>query len=178
MDRRSFLQGMFAAGVTAGAGLIPNAAHALRQWPENRWLHLVNPHTGETLHEWYVYEGRYLEDTYRRFCRLVRDWRAGEAVAMHPSLMDMLFALHYDFRVDGIKITSGYRTPQTNRQLEGAARNSQHLRGLALDIVVPNRKSGDVAQTLRDLIPGGIGWYPSKGFVHADLGPRRTWTGR
>jgi uncharacterized protein YcbK (DUF882 family) len=38
---------------------------------------------------------------------------------IHSWLMDLVFVLHRKYNKDEIKILSGYRTPQTNAQLEG-----------------------------------------------------------
>lgn len=179
IDRRRFLGGLLAASgcLTANASLLPSTAAAKLIWPEDRWLNLVNANTGEVFGEWYVIGGKYSKDAYHRFCWFARDWRENKAIQMHPSLMDLLYALHQEFRQDTIRVNSGYRTPKTNAKLEGAALRSQHLRGTALDVVVPQRSSRDVADLVRDLIPGGVGWYPKSGFVHADLGPYRSWRG-
>jgi uncharacterized protein YcbK (DUF882 family) len=41
-------------------------------------------------------------------------------------LMDLLFVLHWKYHKDEIKIFSGYRSPETNANIEGAALHSQH----------------------------------------------------
>jgi uncharacterized protein YcbK (DUF882 family) len=89
-------------------------------------------------------------------------------------------ALH--FGVDHIDIVSGYRAPKYNLQLRKkgheVARDSQHTYGHAVDFRLP----GVAATTLRDwargLHLGGVGFYPESQFVHTDVGPIRTWTGR
>lgn len=179
VNRRRFLLGAMAAGcgLATGSFILPTPAVARLVWPDDRWLNLVNANTGEVFGEWYVVGGKYRKDAYHRFCWFARDWRENKAIQMHPSLMDLLYALHQEFRQDTIRVNSGYRTPKTNAKLEGAALRSQHLRGTALDVVVPQRSSRDVADLVRDLIPGGVGWYPKSGFVHADLGPYRSWRG-
>ena len=61
------------------------------------------------------------------------------------------------------------------RRSEGVAKNSYHIKGMAVDINVPNvslRRLRDIAIGLQR---GGVGYYPRHGFVHVDVGPVRTW---
>jgi len=84
-----------------------------------------------------------------------------------------------------IRIHSGYRTPGYNamlrRRSEGVARNSLHMYGQAIDFSVPGlpiRKVCQVAMLARNRMGyGGIGYYPSAGFIHLDSGRHRTWAG-
>jgi len=77
-------------------------------------------------------------------------------------------------------INSGYRPPAYNACLSGAATNSQHLQGNALDVTW----SGINEQTRQEFINialeegfRGIGIYRRSNFVHVDIGPSRRWTG-
>lgn len=67
-------------------------------------------------------------------------------------------------------VISAYRSPEYNARCEGAARNSQHMRNLALDLQFTSSPRR-VAQVARDLraegkFQGGVGLYPT--FVHVD----------
>jgi hypothetical protein len=88
----------------------------------------------------------------QQFSWTCRDYRAGEWKWIHPWLMDLVFVLHWKYNKDEIKILSGYRTPQTNAQLEGAALNSQHVRAMALDIHIPDVDNEAVARDFKTLI--------------------------
>lgn len=75
-----------------------------------------------------------------------------------------------------ITILSAYRTPAYNSRIRGAARNSQHLHGRALDLAIPKGKTR--ADLLRAALqvaawPGsqlkGIGEYPWG--IHIDIRP-------
>lgn len=79
--------------------------------------------------------------------------------------------------VDEINIVSGYRSPETNQQLEGAAKNSQHMRGMALDVSIPGLDHEKVAKDMATFVYGGVGMYPGQGFVHFDFGNLRRWVG-
>ena len=76
-----------------------------------------------------------------------------------------------------VTITSAYRTESHNRK-EGGAAQSQHLYGLAADIVVTGVAAGKVADYAETLLPntGGIGRYD--GFTHVDVRKKRSrWNG-
>ncbi len=67
-------------------------------------------------------------------------------------------------------VISAYRSPEYNARCEGSARNSQHMRNLALDLQFTSSPRR-VAQVARDLraegkFQGGVGLYRS--FVHID----------
>ena len=67
-----------------------------------------------------------------------------------------------------IVINSAYRTEAHNRAVGGSP-TSQHLYGLAADIVVQGVPAAEVADYAETLLPdtGGIGRYP--GFTHVDV---------
>ena len=76
-------------------------------------------------------------------------------------------------------VSSGFRTAAHNHAVGGVA-DSQHCYGRAADIRIPGIRTEQLAAYAETLLPGtgGIGRYPSKGFVHLDV--RRTksrWTG-
>ncbi len=73
-------------------------------------------------------------------------------------------------------VTSGYRCAQTNANVEGAARNSQHLYAKAVDMYVPGVPMRDLfAACWSRGLSGGMGYYDSH--VHLDSGTRRWWVG-
>jgi hypothetical protein len=80
-----------------------------------------------------------------------------------------------------LNVNSGYRSPEYNASLNGSAKNSYHMQGMAMDI----SWSGINAETREEFVRiarsngfRGIGRYgPSAGnFVHIDIGPERTWS--
>lgn len=81
-------------------------------------------------------------------------------------------------------VISGYRTPAWNRHV-GGAKNSQHVKGRAVDFVVRIPNNGIVNPlTVHDDInsgrifgahKGGLGRYRT--FTHIDTGANRRWTG-
>ncbi len=78
-----------------------------------------------------------------------------------------------------IKVTSGYRTPDYNREV-GGAKKSQHLKAKAADIQVRNVEPAfvwkNVLRLIREgkMLPGGVGRYRT--FTHYDIrGVNRRW---
>ena len=61
------------------------------------------------------------------------------------------------------------------RTHHGAARNSLHMRGMAIDLFVPDRPLRTVHAAAVSLKAGGVGYYPRSGFVHVDTGDVRYW---
>jgi hypothetical protein len=111
----------------------PTPAWTANGFPSHRWVNILFVHTGEHFKDRYFWDGAYSMDAVQRFSWTCRDFRANEAKLIDPRLMDLLFVLHWRYCKDEIKILSGYRSPQTNAQLEGAALNSQHIQARALD---------------------------------------------
>jgi uncharacterized protein YcbK (DUF882 family) len=175
MDRRNFLQSASAAAVCAPPIL------TLTEIPQTRAIHIIFAHTGEKYENFYYQNGSYIKSEIDRFSWVCRDFRANQWKVLNPLLMDLLFVLHWKHHQDLITIVSGYRTPETNAQLEGAALNSQHIQGNALDIVIPGLDMDAVAESFKPYFgcgpEGGVGIYPGRGFTHMDFGPRRSWVG-
>jgi uncharacterized protein YcbK (DUF882 family) len=117
-----------------GGLLVRRPALADTGFPSHRWVKIVFVHTGERFNNLYFSDGTYIMPAVQQFSWTRHDYRAGQWKWIHPWLMDLVFVLHWRYNKDEIKILSGYRTPETNAQLEGAALNSQHLRAMALDI--------------------------------------------
>jgi uncharacterized protein YcbK (DUF882 family) len=58
---------------------------------------------------------------------------------------------------------------------DGVAQQSQHMRGMAIDIRVPGRSLVKVHRAALALGLGGVGYYPRSDFVHVDVGRVRRW---
>lgn len=71
-----------------------------------------------------------------------------------------------------ITITSGFRTPEHNKEVGGAP-NSFHLKGMAADFVVAGLQPHQVQVILKDW-HGGLELAPD--WTHADWGPYRRFT--
>lgn len=138
-----------------------------------------------------IFQGYYLDkgilvpEAYSQICYAFRDWRLGEydgVVQIDINLLNLLAAMqiHLD-RVTGRQteylLTSGYRSPRTNANIEGAAKNSLHMRGMAGDIVVPGVPVAYLNRLALYFQTGGVGIYNRSQFVHVDSGPVRSWRG-
>jgi len=94
-------------------------------------------------------------------------------------VMELIIRLERLRRLMGnrpIYVLSGYRCPVYNARIGGAPR-SYHMCGMAADIRSPGRSVQYMANAARLTGFGGVGKYYRSGFVHVDVGPRRTWTG-
>lgn len=99
-----------------------------------------------------------------------------DAVLVAPRLVMVLQTIRDHFG-SAVAINSGYRTPQYNTKVGGAA-HSQHCYGTAADITVKGQKPETVAAYARKLMPdwGGVGIY--SGFTHLDVRENRSdWKG-
>lgn len=90
-----------------------------------------------------------------------------EAVIVSEKLCYVLEAIRTHFGKP-VVVTSGYRTPEYNAKVGGAAK-SRHMLGIAADIQISGVKPADVATYARTLMPtyGGIGIYST--FTHIDI---------
>lgn len=100
-----------------------------------------------------------------------------------PEVLLILFRIAKRMGGKRFLINSGYRSPTQNKNLEssGAAKNSYHMSGMALDVDMT--RFGNTDQFRNMFIEyasqegiGGIGTYNS--FIHIDIGPRRIWGSR
>ncbi len=101
---------------------------------------------------------------------------------MNHDLLDVLCGVQTWLARNGInaplRIHSGYRTPQTNQRTEGAALDSRHVVGRAVDISVRGVSNVKLAGMASVLGRGGTGLYPGRNFVHVDTGDERIWIDR
>jgi len=177
--RRWFLSAGTGAVVALAATGLPFSARAAISLPiHERKIKLVNRQTGETLETIYFQDGAYLEEPMTQINRLMRDHHSGAVTKIDPNLLDLLVKVEALLDRKGeITVTSAYRTARTNRRLrsEGAAKQSMHVKGQAVDIRMP----GIHLKALRDLATalraGGVGYYPRSNFVHLDTGNIRYW---
>ena len=148
--------------------------------PPERTLTLYHQHTGERLHAVYYADGGYQPETLRAVERLLRDWHQDRTRPTDPRLLDLVWLLRRRLETDApVEVLCGYRTPETNAMLrrtsEGVARNSLHMRSMAIDLRIPGRPLRAVHDAAVGLKRGGVGYYPRHGFVHVDTGRVRYW---
>jgi uncharacterized protein YcbK (DUF882 family) len=170
-NRRQLLAG----GAGAALAALAPPVWAQTAFPQRRWVNIVFTPTGARFADRYFWDGAYSMSAVQRFSWTCRDYRANEWKWIHPWLMDLVFVLHWKYSRNLISIFSGYRSPVTNAQIEGAALNSQHTRAMALDIHIPDVDNEAVARDLKTILYGGTGMYPGRAFTHFDFGPLRSW---
>ena len=179
MSRRDFLT----AGLTVTAAcFLPYKALAAVSdifLPEKA-LSLYNTHTGEDLKAVFWSDGAYLPQTLNEINHILRDHRTGEEKEIDTGLFELLFDLSQKLQSrEPFHIISGYRSPQTNSTLNaassGVARNSLHIKGMAIDVRLPGHELKTLKRAALDLRGGGVGYYPSSDFVHVDVGRVRYW---
>ncbi|HEX6142686.1 MAG TPA: DUF882 domain-containing protein [Geminicoccaceae bacterium] len=166
------------AAATACGTVLPGPARAAA--PPERALEFLNIHTGERLRTVYWQNGRYLLEGLNEIDWVLRDFRTGEVKAIDTRLLDLLHTLNATLDTgEPLHVISGYRSPETNAMLaarsSGVAKNSYHIKGMAIDIRLPGCSLSAVRDCGMQLERGGVGYYPRSGFVHLDTGPVRHW---
>jgi hypothetical protein len=77
-----------------------------------------------------------------------------------------------------LNVTSAFRHPVYNQYLRntgvGAAKNSQHLSGKALDVLMGGINRDLFVSRCKNIGFKGFGYYNS--FIHVDIGPARSWS--
>lgn len=106
-------------------------------------------------------------------CRHCGELALDPCESLSPSL-DALQLLRDEWKRP-IIVNSGHRCAAHNSAVGGEA-GSRHL-GLAFDCVCPAAEQEEFIRLARKAGFTGIGRYPSRGFVHLDLGPAREWRG-
>jgi uncharacterized protein YcbK (DUF882 family) len=98
-----------------------------------------------------------------------------------PRLFALVVKAARHFKSARVEIVSGYRAPKYNLMLRkkgrNVARDSQHAVGHAVDFRLDGVPTQTLLRWVRTQRLGGVGYYPSSRFVHADTGPRRFWLG-
>lgn len=186
LQRRHFLRQSVKAAAVLGVSSItaPALASALTApvHGPDRKLRLVNAHTWEKLDIVYWTQGIYIDESMNTISHLMRDHRADETIAMDHKLIDSLYTLYNLLdTTERVHVLSGYRTKATNAKLRsrssGVAKYSLHMEGRALDLNVPGRTAKQIREAAVSMQSGGVGYYPSSGFVHIDTGNVRAWNG-
>lgn len=158
-----------------------NAQEAQDFWARPRTLNLFRPATGEHYKLCYWRDGQLDVQGYRQACHLLRDVSTNKTVSIDLRLLNLLraqkgwleSALGY---FDPYYVTSGYRSPKTNEMTEGAARNSEHLKGRAVDGKYPGLPIEYQGRLIAALQAGAVGFYINKKkFIHSDIGRVRYW---
>jgi uncharacterized protein YcbK (DUF882 family) len=181
LSRRNFIGFMLCAGMS---GLSSKSVFAAIQelTTTERSLALHNPHTKDSFNGIYRRKGKYVTDALKNINHIMRDFRTHDIKQIDTHLLDLLSAISIKLKLEKpFHIISGYRSPETNAKLrkrgKGAAKNSYHIQGKAVDIHLPGYRTSVLRRTAYKLKGGGVGYYPHQRFVHIDVGPIRYWKG-
>jgi uncharacterized protein YcbK (DUF882 family) len=145
-----------------------------------RTLSFFNLHTRESITVTYKRDGVYVPSALARLNQFLRDDQTGTRVNIDPHLFDILWLVRKRLgSTSGYQVVSAYRAPSTNAWLvsytSGVASDSRHMRGQAIDVMLPGRTPAQLRAAGLALGMGGVGYYPRTGFVHFDTGPVREW---
>jgi len=177
VTRRLFLGGI-ASGLAMPA--VAAAPAVLKGAGNYRALSLYNQRTGEWFKSVYWVEGEYIPEALEAVNYLLRDWREELIKPIAPATLDILAATHALLDCnEPFTVISGYRSAKTNamlrRRRRGVARNSYHIKGMAVDLRLKTRSVRQIARAGLSLGAGGVGRYSRARFVHLDSGPPRDW---
>ncbi|MEQ8696472.1 MAG: DUF882 domain-containing protein [Bauldia litoralis] len=185
-SRRAFLLGL---GVVTVPLALPTplqaasrrATPAKTAKPAPRALRLYNPNTKERWKGVYHDGTKLLTPAHDELNWFLRDHHERVQTGMDPAVFDLMWNLTERYRRAGhgrvaINVHSAFRTPMTNDKLrsEGAALNSLHLQGMAVDVSVQGYGIYFLIHHAERIATGGLGFYRA-GFVHLDSGKRRYW---
>ncbi len=181
LSRRNFLGFMLCAGMS---GLTSKSVFAAIEelTTTERSLALYNIHTKDSFNGVFWRKGKYVSDAMKNINHIMRDYRAHDIKQIDTHLLDLLSAISIKLKPEKpFHVISGYRSPETNAKLrkrgKGAAKNSYHIQGKAVDIRLPGFRTSVLRRTAYKLIGGGVGFFPHQRFVHIDVGPIRYWKG-
>jgi uncharacterized protein YcbK (DUF882 family) len=171
-------------GSAGGSGVYTNSDIVNADIPSltgNREVYFRHARTGERIGGQYLADGQYIPEFLENFNRFARDDHNGEQAQMSAGLLDIVsrIAEMLGTGTEPFQVNSAFRSRATNASLvsSGAAKNSLHMQGKALDISHPHKSPSSVYACGMKLAVGGVGRYPS--FTHVDTGNHRTWgTGR
>ena len=164
-------------GSSGGEGLPADYSSAVPDdGPGSRVIRLFRPRFGETFEAEFVQNGSYNQAALEQFNHFCRD--GGGAVGpMDPKVLDLCWTIWRKLNMtEPLSITSGYRSPVYNAGTKGAAKNSYHMKGCALDIQSSQRSPREIYAAAMAEAVGGVGRYNS--FTHIDTrGYHTTWSG-
>ena len=181
---------LLAAGGGFCAARVADANATASKTPEDRLRELLSDRRSLRLARgdehleatYWTADAGYNRDEYLNICWLMRDVQANRVFPMNHALLDVLCGLQAWLVRTGInaplRIHSGFRTTRTNKLTEGAALDSRHIVGRAVDISVAGVRNLRLAGMASVLGRGGTGLYPGRNFVHVDTGDERIWIDR
>jgi len=177
-SRRFFLKKT--TQIVLGLAVVSAPAISCAKVMGKRSLSFYHTRTQETLDITYAWGKVYNPRAMAQISSYLRDHQTGKIHPIDPKLLDILWSIQGEMGRKGVyEVISGYRSPQTNRQLRrkssGVAGQSLHMQGKAIDIRFPGIDTDQIHQCAMEMKSGGVGYYAKSDFVHLDTGEYRTW---
>jgi uncharacterized protein YcbK (DUF882 family) len=178
--RRAFLQVSLVGTLLLSGRLVGPQPVQARELPEGR-LTLVNVWTNERLDVAYRDEaGNYDLAALDDVNYLLRCHYTGEVGAIDVRVLEHVNLVQKKFGSQKeIHVISGFRSPEYNAMLvrtdRHVAKNSLHMQGQAIDLLIPGVPATKLRQAALELRYGGVGFYKRSSYVHLDSGPFRHW---
>jgi len=177
-SRRKFIT---SSAIIISSLAVPSEVFAKTGKPQP--LNLFNTHIQKSFHPHiYTSSGKYSIMGLFEFDKAMMDYRAYKIKRIDLKLVNLLYKIqkHIGFN-RRINILSGYRSPSTNNYLRrhsyGVAKHSYHVKAEAVDIHIDGMRLSRARDMIRGINhSGGVGYYPNSGFIHTDVGPKRSWT--
>jgi hypothetical protein len=126
-----------------------------------------------------------VEPSAERFSDLLADKGMRARIPIAEPLLGLLRALAVANPGARVDIVSGFRSPKRNEMMRKKGRHvashSQHTLGQAVDFRVEGLTVPGMVKAIEALKwNGGLGRYDGRSdlFVHADVGPKRRWSGQ
>jgi uncharacterized protein YcbK (DUF882 family) len=144
------------------------------------FIKLRHQWTGETLELRYRgADGRYIPEAMARLKHFMRCRLTGREMDVPAKLAELLDIIQEKAGGRTLTVICGYRSPELNGALASAsdavAKNSLHMKGWAADIKIDGVRTQALRDMAKSVKAGGVGYYPSDGFVHVDIGAVRYW---
>jgi uncharacterized protein YcbK (DUF882 family) len=158
----------------AGAGTVNG-----KNLPNDGRLAIFSYHTKDYVEATYRTGGKYDPEAIKAIEYAMRSRGDDKTHEIDIGIIELMDHLQDHFGAETVELISGYRSPGYNELLRvsgrGAASESLHTKGKAVDIHLDEVGEEELYGYVKKLGVGGAGLYPCYAFVHADVGPRRTW---
>lgn len=112
----------------------------------------------------------------------LRDFRTKEITNIDDKLLKNLYKIIKlnNLEKKEIKIISGYRSFNTNKNLNKkfkntVAKRSLHMKGRAIDFYIENINLKNLYERIKKMNLGGVGYYKIDNFIHLDTGDIKFW---
>lgn len=138
----------------------------LQTMPHALQISFHNRHTGEVLKRCTFWKsGNYTKENLIVINKLTKDHQTNRIHPIDPKLIYMLYQFQERLSTKKtIHVISAYRSPSTNKilceQSSVVARNSQHMKGKAVDLVIPGRSLAQTQKAEKSLKGTALGGMP------------------